>query len=175
MTLIASLCSSSVAIIVLLVVSIALLKKKEVFSLFCEGAKNGLASVVSILAPTIALMCAISMLRSSGIIDFIARLIHPLTSIIGLSEELLPLALLRPVSGSGSTAIVNDIAARLGPDSPITKTACVMAGATETTFYTLAVYFSSVNIKNIRYSMYAALFADAVSIIASLIVCKLFF
>ncbi len=175
MSMVTFLCASAIPVIILVIISSALLKRKEVFSLFCEGAKDGLKTAVSIAAPVVGLMAAIAMLRASGMIDMLAYILRPVTAVIGLDENLLPLALLRPISGSGSIGLVTDIVSRFGADSAVSKTACVMAGATETTFYTLAVYFGAVGIKNIRHSAYAALFADMVSVTACLIVCNIFF
>lgn len=175
MSIINLVCSSAIPVIIFIILCAALFKRKEIFSLFCDGAKDGLKTAVSIAAPVVGLMAAIAMLRASGLVDMLAHLLRPVTAVIGLDENLLPLALLRPISGSGGIALVTDIVARFGADSAVAKTACVMAGATETTFYTIAVYFGAIGIKNIRHSAYAALFADMVSVTASLIVCNIFF
>ena len=175
MSSITFICASVIPVILLVIMCAALFKRTDIFSLFCEGAKEGLKNAMSITAPIVGLMAAIYMLRASGAIDMLAYIMRPVTSLIGLDENLLPLALLRPVSGSGSIGLVTDIVSRFGADSVVAKTACVMAGATETTFYTIAVYFGSIGIKNIRHSAHAALFADIVSIVLSLIVCRFFF
>lgn len=171
----AFLCSAAIPFVILLILSFGLLRRVSVFDCFTAGAKDGLKTAVSIVAPVIALMVAIAMLRASGALDALAWALRPITNLIGLDENLLPLALLRPVSGSGSIGIVTGIVNTFGPDSAVAKTACVMAGATETTFYTLAVYFGAVGIKNTRHTVAAALFADLASVVLCLIVCRFFF
>lgn len=171
----AFICSSSIPIVILIILCLGLVRRVSVFDSFKAGAAEGLSTALSIVTPVIGLMAAISMLRASGALDLLAAVLRPLTNAIGLDENLLPLALLRPVSGSGSLGIVSEIVARFGGDSAIAKTACVMAGSTETTFYTLAVYFGATGIKKTRHSVAAALFADLASIIICLIVCTAFF
>lgn len=167
--------SATIPFVIFFIIARALFKRVNVFDCFCDGAKDGLKTAISIITPIIALMSGISMLRASGAIEMLASIIRPLTNLIGLDENLLPLALLRPISGSGSIGIVSDIVSRFGPDSAIAKTACVMSGSTETTFYTLALYFGSIGIKKTRHTVAAALFADCVSVIVCLIVCTMFF
>ena len=135
----AFICSSSIPIVILIILCLGLVRRVSVFDSFKAGAAEGLSTALSIVTPVIGLMAAISMLRASGALDLLAAVLRPLTNAIGLDENLLPLALLRPVSGSGSLGIVSEIVARCGGDSAIANTAFVMAGSTETTFYTLAV------------------------------------
>ena len=168
-------CSASIPIIILIIICFALIRRVSVFDAFREGAADGLKTSLSIVTPIIGLMVAISMLRASGALDLFAFLLRPLTSLIGLDENLLPLALLRPVSGSGSLGIVSETVARFGADSVVAKTACVMAGSPETTFYTLAVYFGAVGIKKTRHSAAAAILADIAGVIICIIVCSAFF
>lgn len=175
MKILAFICSSSIPVIIFIIITLGLMKKVTVFDAFCIGAKEGLKTSVSIITPIIGLMSAIAMLRASGALDALTYLISPLTKLIGLNENLMPLALLRPISGSGSIGIVSELVNRFGADSAIAKTACVMAGSTETTFYTLAVYFGTVGIKKVRHSVTAALLTDVASILISLIVCNIFF
>lgn len=171
----AFLCSAAIPFVILTVLCFGLLRRVNVFDSFTAGAKDGLKTAVSIIPPVTALMVAIAMLRASGAIDALGYLLRPITSVIGLDENLLPLALLRPISGSGSVGLVNDIVSRFGADSAVAKTACVMAGATETTFYTLAVYFGAAGIKKTRHTVAAALFADVSAIVICLFVCNIFF
>ncbi len=175
MKTLAFICSSSIPVIIFIIITLGLIKKVAVFDAFCTGAKEGLKTSVSIITPIIGLMSAIAMLRASGALDALTYLVAPLTRLIGLNENLLPLALLRPISGSGSIGIVTELVNHFGADSAIAKTACVMAGSTETTFYTLAVYFGAVGIKKVRHSVTAALLTDVASILISLIVCNIFF
>lgn len=142
------------------IVVFGLFKKINVYDSFTQGARAGAENMLQIVAPLVGLMVGISMLRASGALDLLAKILKPVTDEIGMPKDVLPLALLRPVSGSGSIAIVDDIFKRLGPDSTAGKIASVMMGSTETTFYTVAVYFGSIGIKNLRHTLKSALFAD---------------
>lgn len=148
-------------------------KRVRVYDCFVEGAKDGLQSLVGIVPPLIGLMVAINMFRASGALELLTRLLAPVLSAIRLPAEVLPLALLRPVSGSASTAIVTDIFHTLGPDSPAGTIASVMMGSTETTFYTVAVYFGAVGVKNTRHTVAAALTADLTGICLSVFLARL--
>ena len=123
-----------------------LAKRVGVYDCFTEGAKEGVQSMFGIVAPLVGLMVAINMFRASGALDIIARVLSTPLGFLGLPAEVLPLALLRPISGSASLAIVTDIFSMLGPDSEAGKIASVMMGSTETTFYTIAVYFGAIGI-----------------------------
>ena len=150
-----------------------LIRKVNVYECFVEGAKSGIESMFGIIAPLVGLMVAISMFRESGALELIADLLSPLLSYVGLPAEVLPLAILRPISGSASLALVTDIFKTYGPDSVIGKIASVMMGSTETTFYTIAVYFGAVGIKNTRHTLPAALSADLTGIVLSAIIVHL--
>ena len=164
----------SVPIMIAGIVLYGLLKKINVYDSFVEGAKSGLENMFQIIAPLVGLMVGISMLRASGTLELLAKLLKPITNALGMPSDVLPLALLRPVSGSGSIAIVNDIFKNLGPDSLTGKIASVMMGSTETTFYTVAVYFGAVGIKNIRHTIKSALLADLTGMILAVIAVKMF-
>ena len=153
----------------------ALFKKVRVFDVFLNGASNGLRSAVSILPALVGLICAISMLRASGALDFLETLLSPLLSKIGMPPDVLPLALLKPVSGSGALAMVKDIFDANGPDSFAGKVASVMLGSSETTFYTLAVYYGAVKIKDSRYTVSAAVIADLVGVFAAVVLCGMIY
>ena len=153
----------------------ALFYKIDVYDAFLCGAKNGLKSLFSILPALVGLIVAITMLRASGGLDFFARLLSPLTNLLKIPSEILPLAMLRPISGSGALATVGDILKECGPDSFAGRVASVIMGSTETTFYTLAVYFGSVKIKNSRHTVPAALLADITGLLAGTWICYLFF
>ncbi len=129
----------------------ALYKKVNVFDVFLKGAASGLKTSINILPALVGLICAVSMLRASGALDFLEKFLSPLLSKIGMPGEVLPLALLKPVSGSGALALIKDIFDKSGPDSFSGKLASVMLGSFETTFYTLAVYYGAVKIKNSPY------------------------
>lgn len=149
-----------------------LIKKVGVYDCFTEGAKEGAKSMAGIIAPLVGLMVAINMLRESGALEIIANAVSPVLSKLGLPPEVLPLALLRPVSGSASLAIVTDLFKESGPDSVAGKIASVMMGSTETTFYTIAVYFGAVGIKNTRHTITSAMSADLTGIILSAIIAR---
>ncbi len=167
MTLISTL---SVPLLIALFVGIGLFRKVGVYDCFVEGAKDGLQSMVGIVAPLVGLMVAINMFRASGALELLGTLLAPVLNFLKLPSDVLPLAMLRPVSGSASTAIVTDIFQNLGPDSPAGKIASVMMGSTETTFYTVAVYFGAIGIKNTRHTLPAALAADATGILLSILI-----
>ena len=145
-------------------------KRVNVYETFIEGAYDGVKNLTKIIAPLVGLMLSISVFRASGLLDIIAVAFSPLTSLINMPNDVLPLALLRPVSGSGSLAIVNDIFQTSGVDSQSGRMASVMMGASETTFYTMAVYYGSIGIRKARHTMRAALVSDFVGAIASVIV-----
>lgn len=154
------------------IIFFGILKKVRVYDIFLEGAAEGLSCCINIAAPLVGLVVAISMMRESGAVNMIARLISPLLNLIKMPAEVFPLALLRPISGSGSMAVVTDIFKNCGTDSASGLIASVMMGSTETTFYTLAVYFGAVKIKNTRHTLPAALCGDLTGIILSVIVTR---
>ena len=158
-----------------LIIGYGLFKKVNVFDAFLEGAMDGLKTSVKILPALVGLIAAITMFRVSGGMEFITRLLAPVTNLLGVPSEVMPLALLRPVSGSGALAVVSDLLKTHGPDSLIGRITSVMMGSTETTFYTLAVYYGSVGIKDIRFTVKAALLADLTGMLASVWVCRFFF
>ncbi len=151
------------------------LKRINVFDAFGEGVKLGVKSVSSIFPALFGLFIAVSVLRASGLIDFIAKIMSPVCDFLHFPSGLMPFALLRPVSGSGSLAMAADLFSSYGADSFEGRLASVMMGSTETTFYTIAVYFGACKIKNIRYTLKTALLADLFSIAASVIVCLWYF
>lgn len=163
-----------VPVIIASIILFGLVKRVSVYDCFVDGAKEGLETTVRIVPSLIGLLVAISMLRASGALDLITYLLSPVTTLLHIPREILPLALMRPISGSGSIAIVTDLIKTHGPDSFIGNLASVMMGSTETTFYTLAVYFGAAKVRNSRYTLPAALSADLTGIIVSIFVCKLF-
>lgn len=161
--------------VLIFVLVAGLMKKTEVYTCFLEGAKDGIQVTLGIIPALIGLVVAINMLKASGAIEWAARLLDPILKWIGMPGELLPLALLRPVSGSGSLGIVKDILQTYGPDSYQGRLASVMMGSTETTFYTVAIYFGAVGIKNIRHTLKVALTADLIAMLSAVIVTRIFF
>ena len=162
-------------LVILIIIFIALKEKVSVFDIFLKGAIEGIEISLKIFPTLIGLFVAIGMLRSSGILDFITKLISPVLEYIKFPGEIVPLALLRPISGSASMAVATDIIKQNGVDSFIGILAAVIMGATETTLYTIAVYTNSVKIKNTRGVLIAALAADVTGIIVSLLICRAIF
>lgn len=150
-----------------------LIKKVPVFSCFISGAGEALKITADILPAITALMLAVSMLGASGVTGLLSRLLAPAARLIGLPEELLPLCLMCPVSGSGAMAMLEELLGRFGADSYIGRTASVICGASETTFYAIAVYFGSVGITKTRHTLPSALIADFISYLAAALVCRI--
>lgn len=165
----------AIPVLILLILITALFKDIKVYDVFIEGAKDGITTIVKIMPSLIGMMTAIGVFRASGALDSVIYILSPAASFLGIPREAMPLALLRPVSGSASLALVADIIREYGPDTYIGRVVSTMMGSTETIFYTLAVYYGSVGIKNIRYTLAAALVADGVSVVASTVVCALIF
>jgi len=142
-------------------------EKVKVFDNFLEGAKEGIKTTFSILPTLIGLFLAIGALRSSGILDLIIKITSPILEIFNFPNELMPLAILRPISGSASIAVATDIMKQAGVDSLIGNIASTIMGSTETTLYTIAIYTSCIKIKKTRFILLAALTADITGIIVS--------
>lgn len=156
-----------------LLLMVALLRRVPLFAEFTCGVKEGAAACLRIFPTLIGLVTAITMLRASGALDLLAQLLQPITSKIGLPSELVPLVLLRPVSGGGSIALLQELLQQCGADSFAGRVAAVMAGSTETTFYTIAVYYGAVGVKKMRYTLPAALTADCACVLCSLLTVRL--
>ncbi len=146
----------------------------KVYEVFTEGATEGFQVAVRVIPFLVAIFVAIGMLRASGALDLFALLISPLTSLIGFPSEAVPMALIRPLSGSGSFALMSEIIS-YSPNSFLADFVSTLQGSTETTFYVLAVYFGSINIRDTRYAVPAALCADVVGVFAALIICRVIF
>jgi spore maturation protein B len=151
------------------------IKKVKVYESFVEGAKDGFTIAVRIIPYLVAILVAIGMFRASGALDLLLNFLSPVLTLIGFPPENLPLALMRPLSGSGSLGLLTDLINVNGPDSLIAKIGATMFGSTETTFYVLAVYFGSVGIRKTRHALLAGLFADAVGVFSAVYVCQFFF
>lgn len=151
------------------------IKKLDTFDAFITGAKQGFEISVSLIPYLIAMLVAIGMLRASGFFELANHYLSPFLASIGMPPELLPLALIRPFSGSASTGVMAELIHTYGGDSLIAKTAATMMGSTETTFYVIAVYFGSIGIRRTRHAIPAGLLADAAGIIASVFVCRYLF
>ena len=162
--------SAAIPIVMLLIIVYGLLEKNKVYDTFVEGAKQGIEVVFNIFPTLIGVFVAVGALRSSGILDLIINLISPITNLLKIPSEIMPLALVRPISGSASTAVATDIMTKFGVDSKIGLIAATIMGSTETTFYTIAIYTSCVGIKKIRFVLAAALIADFVGMLFSVII-----
>ncbi len=152
-----------------------LIKGIKVYEEFIEGAKEGFDVAVTIIPYLVAILFAIGMFRASGAMDFLVAALDPVLGLIGIPAEVLPMAIIRPLTGSGSAAIVADMINQFGEDSILVKMAATMFGSTETTFYVIAVYFGAVKVRETRHAVPAGLFADFVGVVASVYVVKLLF
>ncbi len=141
---------------------LALHRKENSYDLLLQGGAEGLKLLASILPALVILLTAVEMLKASGAMALLAGLCAPVFRLLGIPPETAMLVLIRPISGSAALAVGADLMARYGPDSIIGRTAAVMLGSTETTFYTISVYFGAVGVKKTRYAIPAALFADLV-------------
>jgi len=150
-------------------------KGVKVYESFVEGAKGGFQMAIRIIPYLVAILVAVGMLRGAGAIDLLSQWLDPVLRRVGFPAEILPLGIMRPLSGSGSLGIVTELINVHGPDSFIGRLAATAYGSTETTFYVLAVYFGAVGIKRARHAVVAGLTADVVALIAAVIVCRLVF
>ena len=167
--------SAVVPVGVVLLLGYALLKKVRVFSAFTDGASRALPLLGRLIPCLAAMLAAITVLRDSGVLDALIRLLTPVCNAVGVDPRLLPLILLRPLSGSAAIAVLSDLFLQYGPDSVVGLTGSVLLGASETLLYTLAVYFGAVGIRKTRFTVPLALCATFTSIAAGLFFSRLFF
>jgi len=165
----------AIPVIIVFIPLFAAARKVPVYESFVDGAKDGFQTAVSIIPSLVGMMVAISVFRSSGAMDLIIGFIRPLLDRVGIPSEVLPLAILRPITGAGSLAFTTDLIRQFGPDSLIGRIASTIQGSTDTTLYVLTVYFGAVGIRKAGYALKVGLFSDAVGFIASLVVCYLIF
>ena len=158
-----------------LLTALALRKKENAYDLMLTGAAEGLQLVVSILPSLILLLTAVQMLRSSGAIDLLSQWTRPVFDFFGIPPETAMLVLIRPISGSAALAVGAELIQTYGADSLIGRTAAIMLGSTETTFYTISVYFGAANIKKTRYTLPAALLADMTGFLVASWTARLFY
>lgn len=164
-----------VPVLLFLSAALALRKRENAYGLLLEGAADGLKLLAAILPALIALLTAVHMLRASGAVNILSGMFAPFFSLFGIPPETAILVLIRPISGSAALAVGAELMARYGVDSQIGRTAAVMLGSTETTFYTISVYFGAAGIKKTRYTIPAALFADFVGFLMASWTVKWFF
>lgn len=153
---------------------ISIIKKKNAYTLFCEGAKSGISLVMSILPYIVCIMLMISFLEISGVSAFFIKIFSPILQCFGISEELTKLVCLRPLTGSGSLAILMDIVTTYGAQSEISKCACVIFSCTETVFFTTAIYYGSIDKKCPTSLLIICLAVSFVAMILGCNLCKLF-
>lgn len=160
----------AVPLVIVVIIIYGILDKKKIYDIFLDGAKDGMKIVIKLFPTLLGIFLAVGALRSSGLLEIITQVLSPLTNKIGFPSQVVPLALLRPISGSASLAVATDIMSNYGVDSRIGFITSTIMGSTETTFYTIAVYTSCIGVKKIRFVLTAALIADFVGMIASAIV-----
>lgn len=160
---------------ILLTLLIASWKRVPTYELFVEGGKEGLQMAISLLPFLLGMIVSIAILRSSGAIDAFISLLTPVVTKLGIPPDIIPLALVRPISGTASLAMTAELTQLYGPDSYIGRLAATMQGSTDTTLYILTVYFGAVGIKKMRYALKVGLLADAVGVIAALIIVYIVF
>ena len=150
-------------------------RKVKVYESFVEGAKGGFQMAIRIIPYLVAILVAIGMLRAAGAIDILAAVLDPVLRRVGFPVEILPLAIMRPLSGSGSLGLVTELINVHGPDSFLGRLAATVYGSTETTFYVLAVYFGAVGIRKSRHAVASGLVADFAAIVTAVVLCQLLF
>ncbi|AGX41141.1 spore maturation protein [Clostridium saccharobutylicum] len=165
---------SIIPIIFLLIITYGMFKGRKVYEWFIEGAKDGLKVCLRIFPYLLAMIIAVQIFREAKLMDLLNNLIAPLGNMIGLPKELIPLIIIKPLSGSGAIGVFTDIIKNFGPDTKIGLIASVVMGTTETIFYTITVYFGAVKVKKIRHTLWAAIMADITAIIMAVLVVNLF-
>ena len=158
-----------------LIIIYGCIKKVDIFDEFLSGARENLKTGMDILPSLIAMITAIGMFKASGAMELLAKAMLPVTEFLGFPSECLPLAIMRPVSGSGALAVFETILSEVHPDSFAGRVASVILGSTETTFYTIAVYYGAANIKNTRHTLASALSADFTGFFISVLTVRLIF
>lgn len=165
--------SAAIPIMITIIIIYGLKEKNNVFDTFLDGAKEGIEIVFKLFPTLVGIFLAVGALRSSGLIEFIVGLLSPVVEFLRFPSEIMPLALLRPISGSASMAVAVDIMQTYGVDTLTGIISSTIMGSTETTFYTIAIYTSCVGIKKTRGILFAALAADVAGMVASTIICRI--
>jgi len=161
---------SIIPIIVLSIITYGMIKGKKVYEWFIEGAKEGLKVCLNIFPYLLAMLVAVNIFREANLLDIVNNLISPIAGLIDLPKEIIPLVLVKPLSGSGAIGVLTDILSNYGADTRIGLIASVIMGTTETIFYTVTVYYGAVQIKKIRHTVWVAILADITAIIASVFI-----
>lgn len=166
--------AAALPVIVGAIVLFGFFRGLNVFDSFLRGAGEGLKASLKLLPTLVGLVVAVNMVRASGLLDLLCGLLSPVTEALGVSPQLVPLAVLRPISGSGASAYTLSLLRQFGPDSPVGKMASVLSSSTETTFYAVTVYFGACGYKKLRYTVPCALLGDCTAIIFSVLTVRLF-
>ncbi|MGE5397118.1 MAG: spore maturation protein [Chitinophagales bacterium] len=165
----------AIPFLLLIIPLMGILKRVPVYEAFVEGAQEGFSTAIKIIPFLVGMLVAIAVFRASGALDAISHCLGPLLNRIGAPTEILPLALMRPLSGSGVLALASEIMKVYGADSYLGRLASTMQGTTDTTFFVLTVYFGSVGVSKYRYSIITGLLADLSGLVASIYICNLLF
>ena len=164
-----------IPVLVLIIVLYGALKKINVYDNFVEGAKEGLPMVLSMFSPLLAMILGINIFTNSGLIDEIFTFLKPLLFVLKVPLEILPIAVMRPLSGSFGLGLLNEMFTNYGPDNFLSIMASVIQGSSDTTLYIITLYFGTVGIKKIKYALWVGLLSDLAAVILSLIIVPLFF
>lgn len=161
--------------VVLFIIFYGLIKKVEIYEAFLIGVKEGLSMSIKIFPTMFAMVIGVDVLIKSNLITDVTRIIEPLLNLLNFPKELVPMSLMRPISGNSSLILMNEIFRTHGPDSYLGRIASVIQGSTDTTIYILSLYFSSIGVKKIRYSLIVGLLTDLTAIILSMVVINILF
>lgn len=162
--------SIMIPLLVLLVLVHGIFKKVDVYDVFIEGAKESFGMVLELFPTLLGMILGINIFLKSGVLEFVLQGLAPFFNYLKVPLEIIPMAIMRPISGSSTLAILNNIYETFGPDGYLGTLASVIQGSTDTTFYVLTLYFGSIGIKKIRYAMWAGLCADMIGIVASIVI-----
>jgi spore maturation protein B len=165
----------AIPVIIVFIPLYAAYRKVPVYESFVEGAKDGFDTAIRIIPHLVGMMVAISIFRASGAMEFLIGWVRPFCEWIGIPSEILPLAILRPITGAGSLAFTTDLLEQFGPDSMIGRIASTIQGSTDTTLYVITVYFGAIGIRKASYALKVGLISDAVGFAASIVICYLVF
>lgn len=167
--------SWAIPVLIVFIPLYAAYHKVPVYESFVDGAKDGFDTAIRIIPSLVGMMVAISVFRASGAMDLIVGWLNPLCEKLGIPSEIIPLALLRPITGAGSLAFTTDLISQFGPDSMVGRIASTIQGSTDTTLYVVTVYFGAIGIRKAGYALKVGLISDAVGFFASIVICFLVF
>lgn len=173
--IIGSLSKLAIPIMIVGIILYGISKKINVYYSFTEGAKDGLATIIRVTPYFVAMLVAIGVFRASGAMEYLVKALTPLTNLLNIPGEVVPMIFMRPLSGSGAQGIVSEMAISHGPESLVARTVAVMMGSSETTLYILAVYFGSISIKKQRHALSTGLIADLAGLLSAIYISRYFF